>query len=294
METISIAARALGHRASSERDPLAPSDRPVFQIVLEPDGNPRLHDHLAEAVPLRSVQRRPMRPGGLTGSQQAELRRALAQGQNVRFAEGLRDRAAMAWLLFRSAKIRLTTPEAYEVHRDIIQWNAQTSVDRVPDAALGVGAPTLMLMRFVMQSWSRVQFFNRFLGGTLLPRLQMDFVPAVMCGAHAAIETGSPLETIDDYVEAGRAMQRFWLTATHLGLQLQPEMTPLIFARYAREGRPFTSAAPAARRAREINARLEALFGAETVPRIAFLCRVGHGPDIRARSTRLPLEKLMC
>ena len=36
-------------------------------------------------------------------------------------------------------------------------------------------------------------------------------------------------------------MQRFWLTATSLGLQFQPEYTPLVFARYARERRPFAA-----------------------------------------------------
>ena len=35
-------------------------------------------------------------------------------------------------------------------------------------------------------------------------------------------------------------MQRFWLTATAQGLQLQPELTPLIFSRYVREGRVFS------------------------------------------------------
>jgi nitroreductase len=30
-------------------------------------------------------------------------------------------------------------------------------------------------------------------------------------------------QRMDDYIAAGRAMQRFWLTATAQGLQLQPE-----------------------------------------------------------------------
>ena len=43
----------------------------------------------------------------------------------------------MAKLLFRNAHIRLTTPEAYPTHRDIIEYNAQYSENRLPDRAVG-------------------------------------------------------------------------------------------------------------------------------------------------------------
>ena len=41
-------------------------------------------------------------------------------------------------LLFVQARLRLVTPEAYRVHRDVIEWDARFSADRVPDQALGV------------------------------------------------------------------------------------------------------------------------------------------------------------
>ena len=124
----------------------------------------------------------------------------------------------MALLLFRSAWLRLVTPEAYQVHHDVIEWNARYSIDKVPDQSLGVNQAMLNMMRFAMHSWPRVQFFNRFLAGTWLPRIQMDLLPALACGAHFALLARRPPVTIDDNIDAGRAMQRFWLTATRLGL----------------------------------------------------------------------------
>jgi hypothetical protein len=67
-----------------------------------------------------------------------------------------------------------------------------------------------------MGSWKRVEFFNSFLAGTLAPRIQMDFIPSLACGAHFVILADHKPESFDDYISAGRAVQRFWLTATKL------------------------------------------------------------------------------
>ena len=62
----------------------------------------------------------------------------MGEGYRVIWLEGRNKRWQMARLLFRSAHIRLTTPEAYEVHRKNIEWGAQFSEDRIPEYAVGV------------------------------------------------------------------------------------------------------------------------------------------------------------
>ena len=148
-------------------------------------------------------------------------------------------------------------------------------------------------MRWGMKSWARVSFLNRWLGGTWLPRLQLDLLPGYRCGAHALIASRSPIDGIDAFLDAGRVVQRFWLTAAAQGLQFQPEMTPLIFSRYAWEGRHFSAVNAALREAVSVRKSMLALFPGEAVDRGAFLCRVGEGPVPVARSTRLPLERLL-
>jgi hypothetical protein len=149
------------------------------------------------------------------------------------------------------------------------------------------------MMRFAMHSWPRVQFFNRFLAGTWLPRIQMDLLPALACGAHFALLARRPPLTIDDNIAAGRAMQRFWLTATRLGLVLQPEMTPLIFARFAREGRVFSSTPGAQDVAGRVGNGLVQVMGADTVECGCFLARIGLAPAPQARSIRKDLKALL-
>lgn len=293
LETMAIAASAHGWRATVTRRALPPAQeaQPVFDVHFEAD--PAVApDPLLAAIPQRSVQRRPMHSTPLTAQQKAALAAAVGPGYSLRWLEAFGARWQAALLMYRNARLRLTMPEAYEVHRRIIDWNRQYSEDKVPDQALGVDALTLKLMHWAMQSWQRLARMNALMG-TWAPRLQMDLLPGLACSAHVAIVAAQPPAGIDDYVAAGRAVQRFWLTVTSLGLQLQPEQTPLIFARYTKApGIAFTrvqAVQQAARRLREQTVRL--FFGEHGEP--VFIARVGGGAAARARSLRKPLAQLL-
>lgn len=292
IETASIAASGFGQALQASRRADMPETKPTFDLHFQP--RPEVgRDPLIDVIETRSVQRRPFTTRPLTAAQRSALEQAAGPDHSVSWKESFSDRLATARLMFRSAKLRLTMPEAYLVHREIIEWGAKNSVDRVPDQALGVDAATIALMRFVMKDWSRVSFFNRFLAGTVAPRVQMDFLPAIFCAAHFALRARTEPRTIDDYVAAGRKVQRFWLTATQLGLQLQPEVTPLVFSRYARERREFSATQGMSEAARDINNRLSALVGEDAAKHTVFFGRVGTGRAATARSIRRPFEELL-
>jgi hypothetical protein len=140
--------------------------------------------------------------------------------------------------------------------------------------------------------WVRVRFVNTYLDGSVAPRLQMDLIPGLACAAHFVIKARRQPQTIDDYVAAGRAVQRFWLTLASLGLQMQPEMTPLIFSSYVRNGIRFSRLDQLQANAARLLGRLDAVIGTgPTFP--VFMGRLGAGPAARARSTRKPLAQLM-
>jgi len=292
LETIAIAASAHGLRAVFNRQPDSPESSPNYRVELIPDGSVT-PDPLLPYIQKRSVQRRAMRMTPLTSTQKQALQEAVGKFYNVRWFEGGLQRGQMAKLMFDNAKLRLTLPEAYSVHRSIIEWNARFSEDKVPDQALGLDVMTLKLMRWVMGSWQRVAFFNRYLAGHLTPRIEMDLLPGLFCAAHFALLANRPPNNIDDYVAVGRAVQRFWLTATSLGLQLQPEMTPLIFGRYVRAGTEFSSDPVAMRTAAKLADRLSRLFKEGQVGQVAFLGRIGTGQAASSRSLRQPSQKLL-
>lgn len=292
LETMAIAASTQGLDMRATRRPDQPDEHPVVDVLFtaQPRAAP---DPLAAVIRERSVQRRPLRRRALTPREKSVLSAALPDGYKLRWLEGPGQRWAMARLLFRNARLRLTMPEAHRVHREVIEWNARFSEDRMPDQALGVDPLTAKLMRWVMQDWRRVEFFNTWLAGTVAPRLQMDLLPGFACAAHVALVAEQPPHGIDGYIAAGRAMQRLWLTATRLDLQLQPEMTPLIFSRYVRERRVFSSTPGMQEAAAQLAQQAEALIGPDIFHRTVFLARIGAGQPARARSLRKPLSALL-
>lgn len=292
LETLAIAASQFGLRADTTRREGHPETRPTFDVRLIPDSTVSPHP-LAPFIRERRVQRRAMGARRLGTAEKQALELAISPNYRVVWKERWAEKWAVARLLFSNAYVRLTTPEAYLVHRAVIEWDSQYSETRIPDQAIGVDRLTLKLMRWAMASWERVHFLNRFLMGTLMPRLQLDLLPGLACGAHFGLIANRPLSTVDDYVAAGRNVQRLWLTATRLGLQVQPEMTPIIFSRFVREGRDFTKVQRSAEIARKLATDLEAQFKPVEVSRLAFLGRIGAGPAARARSTRLSLPRLM-
>lgn len=292
LETLSIAASGHSLRTEIQRRLDSPETKPTFDVHFEADLNIQ-PEPLIPYIPCRTVQRRAMHTRPLTKREKAALEASVGQSYRILWLESSRDRFRVARLMFNNARLRLTIPEAYEVHRSIIEWNARFSEDRVPDQALGIDPMTLRLMRWVMQSWKRVEFFNTFLAGTWAPRIQMDLIPGMACAAHLIILADHEPDTIDDYVAAGRAMQRFWLKATELGLYLQPEMTPLIFGKYVRKRITFTETSKAIKQAGELSTQLKQLLGEHETPLAAFMGRIGASRAPIARSLRAPLDRLL-
>ena len=292
LETIRIAATGESLRARCIRRLDSAEEHPIFDVYLEPRVG-ETPDPLLTSILERCVQRRPVSMRPLTVEEKRGLELALGKQYKMMWIERHSERLAMARLLFKNAKIRLTMPEAYRVHSSVIAWNTRYSDDKVPDAAIGLDPVTTKLMAWVMQSWGRVKFFNTYLAGTLVPRVQLDFIPALACAAHFIMLSPKLPNSIDDYVHIGGALQRMWLTATRMNLQMQPELTPLVFAQYVREDIRFSATKGLWEQAQSLYHRLGELIGLDAQESAVFMGRIGAGPRADARSLRLPLERLM-
>ncbi len=291
LETLRLAATAQGLATSYSRRRDAPAERPTFDVRFAPDPTV-VPSPLVPAIERRVVQRRPLSTRPLSAAQVAALEESVGPDYEVAWFSSLAERWRLARLVFANAKLRLILPEAYAVHRAVIAWGERFSEDRLPAEALGADPVSLALMRFAMHSWERVELFNRFMLGTLLPRLQLDLLPCLRCAAVFALIARRPPDSADDYVTAGAAMQRFWLEATRQGLLLQPQMTPVIFARYHRHGRRFTASAVGQELGARVAERFESVFAGRAA-QVVFLGLIGSGTVPQARSTRLPLARLM-
>ncbi|MGC2047897.1 MAG: ThiF family adenylyltransferase [Gallionella sp.] len=292
LETLAIAASGHGLRAEAMRRGGSAPNLPTFDVHLAPEPDVAA-DSLISYIRTRSVQRRPLRTRALSTKEKQVLEGALPDGYRVMWLEGFGNRLSTAVLMFRNAGVRLTMPEAYEEHRKVIEWRARFSEDRIPDQALGTDPMLTRIMEWAMASWARIAFLNRYLAGTWLARIEMDLIPGLFCGAHFALVCDRAPVSADDYLGAGRAIQRFWLAATKLGLQLQPETTPLIFRKYIDQGIRFTRTDKVQHRAETFAKHLDRLLGDKNVECTVFMGRIGAGSASHARSLRRPLGSLL-
>jgi len=293
LETLAIVAAARGYalkiESSSDHGPWvgAVHDTRLVPTTTEP------RQHLDAHIEKRAVNRRPLPCTKLTAHERSELEASTGPGYTIRWVEPWRERLCFSKILYRSAKVRLTMPEAFEVHRSIMEWGRHYSNDRIPDYAVGLDPLTTRVMQWTMKSWSRQAFLNRWMMGTVLPRLQLDFMPGLCCGAHFVVCAKDAHRTNEDFVNAGRVLQRVWLTAESLGLQMQPEMTPLIFSWYVAEGKPFSVEPHALPRAMVVSKHLIKLLGREVMDNAVLMARIGRARPIKGRSLRKPLEQLL-
>ncbi|MEQ1529472.1 MAG: hypothetical protein ABL925_09155 [Methylococcales bacterium] len=292
LENIAITAGHFGYKADFSLRNNLPETSITFDVNLTKDTSIS-PDPLFAYLPKRSVQRRPLKTTPLSTEQKAALQQAVGNFYTLHWIEKRQDRWQAAVLMFKNGKLRLTLPEAFPTHSTVIEWNARFSNDKIPDQAVGLDAMATKLMKWCMKSWARVKFLNTFFAGTLLPRIELDLLPGLLCAAHFGLVAKEKPQSIQDYVSAGRALQRFWLTATQLNLQLQPEMTPLIFSGYIRKNLAFTQEKKLITFATKLSKRFTALVGESVSERVMFLGRIGHGQAAYARSLRLSTAELL-
>jgi hypothetical protein len=291
LECIALAASQHGLRADVAPRPACPDYAPIYDVRLHVD--PAITpDPLAACITSRTVQRRPMSRRPLTADQQRALEACLAPGYTLRWLAGS-DRLRMARLLFRNGRLRLLLPEGFPLHRDIIEWGARYSEDRIPDQAVGFDPLLRHVSRWALQSWQRLSFLNRYLAGTLLPALELDFLPGLACAAHFLLIAPQRPQAREDFVAAGRQLMRLWLTATAQGLHVQPQMTPLIFAQYGQQQIAFTRVPALRAQAVGVADGLAALAGGQSLAQAVFLGRIGASKPPEARSLRLPLARML-
>jgi len=170
--------------------------------------------------------------------------------------------------------------------------NSTFSKDKLPAKSLGIDPVTIALTKWSLNSWERFRFLDKYLAGTIAPKLLLDFSTAIKSCAHFVIVADNEAQTLDDYLKAGAAIQRFWLQATELQLGFQPEQTPVIFSEYLRKGVKFTKNEFTQKNVIAIDKDFKALIGEENVKRAVFMGRLGRTTAPTSRSVRLSIEEL--
>ena len=259
-------------------------------------------DPLIAQLMLRSVDRRRYRSRPLTAHEKQTLEQAAGSEILLDWQETIGDRLGMAWLGAKATDIRLRTPEAYETHRRMLDFQRDHSPDGIPARAIGLDRGTLLVMRWAMQRFQRLRMLNRF-GGTWSVAAQLDLLTGWGSAAFFTMRLASPPSgsapsgpegRTEQLLRAGQDIQRFWLEASRLGLAVQPGLAILAFAYYGEVGIRFTTEEPLLHKAKRLSEGFRRKLGRDPGA-FVFLGRIGE-PYSKLplyRSTRRRLAELM-
>ncbi|MEO8301095.1 MAG: hypothetical protein ABI608_04835 [Rhizomicrobium sp.] len=293
LENIAIAASSQGKSTQWHYQGLAGNVHRI-RVQLNHDRAPEEHALLGQ-IQRRAVDRRPYQLRALSTADKRALSDAVGPEFSVEWHESLAARRMVAGLTRLATDIRLRIPETFDIHNHIVDWERTYSPDAIPSRALGLDAMTLKIMRWTLAKRQRTQMANR-MGSPVFAGLQMDFLPGLFSAAYFAFRlkqraTGQS-EEVSQLLRLGQAVQRFWLTASRLGLALQPCLATLAFAHYGRAKEPFTVSTAERRKAEKLAERANGYLG--DVPSLGFIGRIGFPKaKLESRSLRRPLAELV-
>jgi molybdopterin/thiamine biosynthesis adenylyltransferase len=295
VETMRLAASQEGRRLEFDYR-RASSDLHLIDITFHRDERVR-PDPLADFVHSRSVDRRPYRRVELEEAHRIELEKCLGDQLAIRWMRSPAERLHIARINALSSAIRLQLPEAAAVHARVVRFDERSSQEGIPGIALGFDPFMLKAVQLAIQHPQIAAAITRVFGAGL-PSLEMDILPGLLCSAHFLITANA---TITDgkqgnhLLQAGMRLQRFWLRATSLGLALQPNIAPLMFAYHADHGRRFEHVPGCDEVAKRILADLRSHMSAQSTEQWIFAGRVGvpQSKPPQGRSLRKPLSELL-
>ena len=93
------------------------------------------------------------------------------------------------------------------------------------------------------------------------------------------------------FLNGGRALQRFWLHATSLGLSLQPMTSTVIFLNHLAEQQTDIFSKESIEQLEEVREVMQERYGKSRVP--LFFFRVGYSKEFKARSPRRNVDEVL-
>jgi nitroreductase len=236
IENIELAARSANLRSKVDLFPDSSDDSLVCELTLSVAPEELEASPLTQYIGLRATNRK---LGSRTPllAEELEALCAAASAAEGRLA-AITDPAAldeMGCILGAGDRVRFLSQRLHAEMMGEVRWTPE-EVERTRD---GVDLVTLESSRAdlagirLARPWSSILFLREIRGGGALEKAAKDSVAAASAIGFITIDGTSR----ESYVRGGRAMQRVWLTASSLGLAMQP-MAPLLYlwARVERGG----------------------------------------------------------
>jgi nitroreductase len=290
VENMLIASSALGYETKLAIFPDRANPNLVATIELEESaaGDEPLYPFITQ----RTTNRKLYKPLPLTDAQRQSLvnsSKAVGAGE-VRLVESEGEKRTVAKVIGLNDRLVFENRYLHAFLFDHIRWSdaeARQTKDGLDIKTLELAPPDALAFR-LFKNYSLLQALNLFgvskLVGKNAEKLAMS--ASAIC---AITMSGSKA---DDYLAAGRVLQRVWLEATRLGLSFQI-MTGITFLmQRVADGEIGLLSPEQVTLIGEARRRLTGAFNL-TNETVMLMFRVGRNSSPSARSLRLPLESLV-
>ncbi len=146
--------------------------------------------------------------------------------------------------------------------------------------------PAELMMRLFLKRWPVMRALNTLGMASMIARTNAG-VYASSSAIGAVVMPGSKLE---DFINAGRIMQRTWLTATKLGLSIQPMTGVLFFMQGIQAGKTELFLPHHLELIKSAHQDIYRTFGVSGRDTVSMMFRIGYGGAPTARASKLPPE----
>lgn len=176
------------------------------------------------------------------------------------------------------------------VKREMRWTEAETlsTKDGISIQTLGLSPSELSALK-VIKSEEVIKEINAINGGQAFAALASK---TIKC-ASALCFISMPKYDLNNFFEGGRAMERFWLRATNLGLAVHPLISPLyLFPRMLHsDGEGLTENNIS--ELKFLRQKFHHIFNTKDECAEVFLCKIGYAPEPNLKSLRLPIENVL-
>lgn len=283
LENLVLAAGSRGFAAHVE---YFPEKELVARIRLS--RGPVSADPLASEIVKRISNRKPYKKEPLTIQQSETLQKTTGEGVRIFLRTDALSIRAIAEVGATNEKLMLGNQLLHGFFFSHLNWNKKEDDEKKIGfyiKTLELPPPAQAAFR-IIRHWGIARLFKKI--GFPSAVFQQNATMYAAAGGVGAI-TASGIEPLD-FVLAGRALERLWLTATQLGLSFQPLAgIPYLYLEATRGERAMFDAAEK-QLIRAAYERAVLVFGGSEKP-LVFLFRVGQSDPPSARSSRFSFDE---
>lgn len=265
-----------------------------FSKLADQNSESHQFDHLFSQIPKRYSNRKFGRSHEpLDRGLQDKLNSAIhsIKGAQLQLLQGSTQLNKIGDILGQGDRVRFLNKQLHGEMMSEVRWSEQETL-KTRD---GIDLETLELTPadragiLLCRSWPAMNLLSRLGGGVALEKISKK---AVQHSSAVGLLT-MPESGHQDFFQGGRALQRFWLTATELGISLQPMSSlPYLFARLVRgagEGLPDQQR----RELEKLRIKYEELFSLSPQNAEVLLFRLSFADPGSARSLRLHVDDVL-